>query len=241
MKMKDNLDLHTHTIASGHAYNTINEMIEAASRRGLSVYGITEHAPAMAGSCTLMYFMNLKALPRERSGMTVLYGAELNILDFDGHVDMPDRTLAEMDITVASMHTPCFKGGTAAENTRAYLNVMKHPYINVIGHPDDGRYPVDYKALVEGAREYNVLLEVNNSSLSPNSFRDHARENYLKMLEYCKEFETPVVMDSDAHVDLDVGNHTLVLEVLKEADFPEDLVANAHPEILKKYANYYKR
>ncbi|MCI8281166.1 MAG: phosphatase [Lachnospiraceae bacterium] len=239
--MKDNLDLHTHTIASGHAYNTINEMIEAASRRGLSVYGITEHAPAMAGSCTLMYFMNLKALPRERSGMTVLYGAELNILDFDGHVDMPDRTLAEMDITVASMHTPCFKGGTAAENTRAYLNVMKHPYINVIGHPDDGRYPVDYKALVEGAREYNVLLEVNNSSLSPNSFRDHARENYLKMLEYCKEFETPVVMDSDAHVDLDVGNHTLVLEVLKEADFPEDLVANAHPEILKKYANYYKR
>lgn len=241
MKMKDNLDLHTHTIASGHAYNTINEMIEAASRRGLSVYGITEHAPAMAGSCTLMYFMNLKALPRERSGMKVLYGAELNILDFDGHVDMPDRTLAEMDITVASMHTPCFKGGTAAENTRAYLNVMKHPYINVIGHPDDGRYPVDYKALVEGAREYNVLLEVNNSSLSPNSFRDHARENYLKMLEYCKEFETPVVMDSDAHVDLDVGNHTLVLEVLKEADFPEDLVANAHPEILKKYANYYKR
>ncbi len=241
MKMKDNLDLHTHTIASGHAYNTINEMIEAASRRGLSVYGITEHAPAMAGSCTLMYFMNLKALPRERSGMTVLYGAELNILDFGGHVDMPDRTLAEMDITVASMHTPCFKGGTAAENTRAYLNVMKHPYINVIGHPDDGRYPVDYKALVEGAREYNVLLEVNNSSLSPNSFRDHARENYLKMLEYCKEFETPVVMDSDAHVDLDVGNHTLVLEVLKEADFPEDLVANAHPEILKKYANYYKR
>ncbi len=100
---------------------------------------------------------------------------------------------------------------------------------------------MDYKALVEGAREYNVLLEVNNSSLSPNSFRDHARENYLKMLEYCKEFETPVVMDSDAHVDLDVGNHTLVLEVLKEADFPEDLVANAHPEILKKYANYYKR
>lgn len=239
--MKDYLDLHTHTIASGHAYNTINEMIEAAAVQGLSIYGITEHAPAMAGSCTLMYFMNLKVLPRERKGMTVLYGAELNILDFDGHVDMTDRTLAEMDVTVASMHTPCFKGGTAVENTRAYLNVMKHPYVNIIGHPDDGRYPVDYKALAEGAREYGVLLEVNNSSLSPGSFRDHARENYLKMLEYCKEFETPVVIDSDAHVDLDVGNHSLAQGVLKEANFPENLVVNAYPQLLKKYANYYKR
>lgn len=239
--MKDYVDLHTHTIASGHAYNTINEMVEAASGQGITIYGITEHAPAMAGSCTLMYFMNLKALPRERKGITVLYGAELNILDFDGHVDMPDRTLAEMDVTVASMHTPCLKGGTAAENTRAYLNVMKHPYINIIGHPDDGRYPVDYKALAEGAREYGVLLEVNNSSLSPNSFRDHARENYLKMLEWCKEFETPVVMDSDAHVDLDVGNHSLARELLKEAGFPEHLVVNVCPQLLKKYANYYKR
>lgn len=239
--MKDYLDLHTHTIASGHAYNTINEMIEAAAVQGLSIYGITEHAPAMAGSCTLMYFMNLKVLPRERKGMTVLYGAELNILDFDGHVDMTDRTLAEMDVTVASMHTPCFKGGTAVENTRAYLNVMKHPYVNIIGHPDDGRYPVDYKALAEGAREYGVLLEVNNSSLSPGSFRDHAQENYLKMLEYCKEFETPVVLDSDAHVDLDVGNHSLAQGVLKEVNFPENLVVNAYPQLLKKYANYYKR
>ena len=33
--MKDILDLHTHTIASGHAYNTMNEMIAAAKLRGL--------------------------------------------------------------------------------------------------------------------------------------------------------------------------------------------------------------
>ena len=41
--MKDILDLHTHTIASGHAYNTMNEMIAAAKSRGLEIYGITEH------------------------------------------------------------------------------------------------------------------------------------------------------------------------------------------------------
>ena len=39
--MRDLMDLHTHTIASGHAYNTMNEMIAAAAERGLELYAIT--------------------------------------------------------------------------------------------------------------------------------------------------------------------------------------------------------
>ncbi len=44
--MLDKIDLHTHTIMSGHAYNTRNEMIKAAEEKGLEIYAITEHAPA---------------------------------------------------------------------------------------------------------------------------------------------------------------------------------------------------
>lgn len=33
-------DLHTHTIASGHAYNTIREMARAAADKGLKALGI---------------------------------------------------------------------------------------------------------------------------------------------------------------------------------------------------------
>ena len=239
--MRDVIDLHTHTIASGHAYNTINEMAAAAAEKKLEILGITEHAPAMPGSCTAMYFLNLKALPREKQGVAVWYGAEVNILDCDGHVDLPDGTLAQLDLVIASMHIPCFQGGTQAENTRAYLNIMKHPYINIIGHPDDGRYPIDHRAVAEGAREHGVLLEINNASLSPNSFRPNAAENLRKLLSCCKEYGTPVVVDSDAHVDLDVGDHSIAMELLREVDFPEELVANAHPEILEKYINYLKR
>ena len=47
----DKMDLHTHTVASGHAYNTRNEMIAAAVEKGLEILAITEHAPAMQGSC----------------------------------------------------------------------------------------------------------------------------------------------------------------------------------------------
>ena len=32
--MRDVLDLHTHTIASGHAYNTMMEMIHEAQNKG---------------------------------------------------------------------------------------------------------------------------------------------------------------------------------------------------------------
>ena len=40
-KMKYVLDVHTHTLASGHAYNTIREMAMAASEKGLELLGIT--------------------------------------------------------------------------------------------------------------------------------------------------------------------------------------------------------
>ena len=33
--MKDVLDIHTHTLVSGHAYNTIMEMAQAATEKGL--------------------------------------------------------------------------------------------------------------------------------------------------------------------------------------------------------------
>ena len=63
--MRDILDVHTHTIASGHAYNTLKEMIQTAKEKGLEVYGITEHAPKMPGSCHDFYFHNLKVVKRE--------------------------------------------------------------------------------------------------------------------------------------------------------------------------------
>ena len=239
--MRDVMDLHTHTIASGHAYNTMNEMIAAAAERGLELYAITEHAPRMNGSCSEMYFQNFRALPREKMGLTVLHGVELNILDSQGHVDLTERTLQNMDLAVASIHMPCYVCGSREENTRAYLNVMKNPYVNIIGHPDDARFPIEYEPLVEGAKEHHVLLEVNNASLSPTSFRGNPREAYYEMLEYCKTYQVPVIMNSDAHVDIAVGQHQQAEEVLREVDFPSELVANYSLELVREYLNYYRK
>ena len=48
-------------------------------------------------------------------------------------------------MVIASLHMPCMKPGSKLENTESYLNVVKNPYVNIIGHPDDGRYEIDYE------------------------------------------------------------------------------------------------
>ncbi len=230
--MKDIIDLHTHTLASGHAYSTINEMAQEAAKKGIQLLGITEHAPMMPGTCHLFYFENLRVVPRELFGVKLLLGSEVNILDYDGTLDLPNSILRKLDICIASIHPPCFTIGTKEENTNAIVNAMKNPYISIIGHPDDGRYEMDYEVIVKAAKEYGVMLEINNASLSPGSYRPNTRENDLLMLSYCKKYQVPVILGSDAHVAYDVGKHDAAWSVIEEAQFPEELVMNDKPEQL---------
>lgn len=224
--MKDILDMHTHTIASGHAFNTIREMTQAAARKGLELLGITEHAPLMPGSCHEFYFSNLKILDRSAYDVPVLFGVELNILDKEGHIDLAERHLRELDYGIASLHPPCIPFMSEADTTSAVISAMQNPYVQIIGHPDDSRFPLNYDELVAAAAEYGILLEINNASLAPTGFRVGARENYLRMLDYCKKYHCPVIVNSDAHADTLVGEHNYAASVLSECNFPEELVVN---------------
>lgn len=234
-------DTHSHTLASGHAYSTIKEMAAAAKRRGLEAIALTEHAPELPGTCGLFYFQNLDVIPREEHGVRLLMGAEVNIMDPDGTIDLPENTCMDLDIVVASIHSPCYgTDHTPGENIRAYVETMKKPYINVIGHPDDGRFPFDYEILVKTAKETGTLLEVNNSSMRPASGRVNTRENILTMLDLCKQYEVPVTTGSDAHVDVDAGNFAYVSEILEYCAFPEELVVSTDMEKLKPYLNCFR-
>lgn len=232
--MIDLLDLHTHTIASGHAYNTLYEMAQAAADKGLSLYGCSEHAPAMPGSCHAFYFSNFKVLPRVIRGVPVLMGTELNILDYTGRVDLEDHYLLKTDYAIASLHTPCIDNhGTREDYTKAYLGAIKHPLIHIIGHPDDSRLPADWDAVAAAAAKEHKLLEVNSSSLSPKSTRKGARENYEQVLVACMRYGTSIIINSDAHCEADVGNHEMAHRLLADLHFPDELVVNTS---LKKAA-----
>ena len=214
-------DTHSHTLASGHAYSTITEMAEAAAAKGLEVLALTEHAPKMPGTCGMFYFQNLDVVPRMQKGVRLLMGAEVNIMDPDGTIDLSEDTCRDLDIVVASIHPPCYGLG--------------HPYVHIIGHPDDGRFPMDYEVLVRTAKETGTLLELNNSSLRPQSSRKGTRENMLTMLELCRQYEVPVTTGSDAHVNVDAGNFVNVREVIEYCGFPEELIATADLEMLKRF------
>ena len=68
------LDVHTHTIMSGHAFSTIQEMVTAAAQKGLQVLGITEHGPSIPGACDPIYFRNIHVIPRKWNGIRLLIG-----------------------------------------------------------------------------------------------------------------------------------------------------------------------
>lgn len=238
--MKYVLDVHTHSLASGHSYSTIREMAYAAKEKGLEVLGITEHAPKMPGSCHEFYFLNLKVVPREMCGVKLLLGSEVNIIDYDGNVDLREGLLKAMDVVIASFHPPCLKIGTREENTRAYLKAMENPYVDIIGHPDDSRIPVDLEKIIEAAAKNHKLIELNNSSLRENGAREGAFENQLRILELCKKHKVRIILGSDAHIDSEVGDHHRTDRVLAVSDFPEELIVNSSFENLKPYLHKYK-
>lgn len=239
-KMDYLLDVHTHTLASGHAYNSMMEMAKAGFEKGLKLLGITEHAPMMPGSCNNIYFNNLKVVPRTLCGIEVMLGVELNILDFDGHVDLSNHTLRQLNLKIASLHSVCILPGSREENTRAVLGAIRNPMVDIIGHPDDGIYPLEYEPIVEAAKENHTLLEVNNNSLNPIGARKNTRGNIIRMLELCKEYKQPVIMNSDAHVFADVGRRDFSEELIRELDFPEELIVNRSVRVFKDYLNLKK-
>lgn len=229
-------DPHLHCIASGHGTtDTITDLAKQAAKKHLNMIGLTDHSPATMHSGKTSYFRNLRYAPKNRCGVEILYGVELNILDYKGNVDLDDEILETLDYAIISMHTQNVKPGSVEENTFAYVNAMSHPRVKIIGHCDDVKFPVDYEALMVAAKHYGVIFEINNASLSPDGYRGDTRENVKTILELCKKYNHPIVLSSDSHGKKHVGDFKYALKMIKETDFPEDLILNYSTQSFKKF------
>ncbi len=233
--MKILADIHTHTVSSGHAYSTVTENIKAASEKGLKVMAMTDHTAGVPGGAHEFHFSNLGALPKEMYGVRLLKGAETNIIDYDGNLDVDKWLLEGLELVIASFHPPCIDFADIDSITNAVEKVMENPYVSVIGHPGDNRYPLHFERVVKKAKETNTLLEVNNASLKSGSFRPGVRESLIEILKYCKQYDMPVIIGSDAHYMTAVGAVEESIALLEEVDFPERLVLNTNPELLLEF------
>lgn len=220
------MDLHTHTLASGHAYGTIREMAQAAAEKGLHVLGITEHAPGIPGTVDPFYYSNLSAIPRQIYGVTIMSGCEINVLD-GGKLSLEEKYIDRLDYAIVGIHPQCYTNAGIDQNTDNVIRCMAHPKVFFVSHPDDDHTPLDYERLVEAAKKYHVALEVNNNSLRKKPGRRiNIRENYRTMLRLCMEHGVPVFASSDAHDPSRVADFSLCREVLEDASFDERLLLN---------------
>jgi len=62
-------DLHMHTVNSGHAYSTVDELAKTASFKGLKLIAITEHGPNLPGGPHEYFFGNMSIIPNEMYGV----------------------------------------------------------------------------------------------------------------------------------------------------------------------------
>ena len=232
--MKIELDVHTHTVASGHAYSTVQEMAQAAADKGLKLLGITDHAPSIPGACSFMYFLNLHVIPRRMYGIDLMLGAEINILDPAGTIDLDEDIMRRLDLRIAGIHSRCYTYGTKEENTSGLIKVISNPYINIISHPGDGTAELDFEPIVVAAKEHHTLLEINNSSLNPVRKKLTARDNNLTILRLCKQYDVPVILGSDAHISFGIADYDNIFPLLQETEFPEELIVNRSVDFFKK-------
>lgn len=233
--MEIKLDIHTHTVASGHAFSTLQEMARAAAEKKLQILGITEHAPGIPGTCAPIYFRNLHVVPRRMYGVELLLGAELNILDYRGTVDLGEAYYPMLDVKIAGIHSLCYTPGTIDENTSAMIGAIANPHVNIISHPGDGTALLHFEPVVKAAKDHRTLLEINNSSLNPVRKKEAARQNNLEILALCKQYEVPVILGSDAHISFDIARYDHIYELLQITEFPESLIVNDKVDLFRSF------
>lgn len=223
------LDVHTHTIASGHAYSTLMENIAAAKERDLELLGVSDHCPNMPGGPHEFYFANLKTIPAYINGIRILKGCEANIINYKGEVDLSTKLQKRMEYIIASLHEVCIKPGTREENTEALKGAMNNPLVDIIAHSGNPAFPICEEEVVAYAKEKNVLIELNNGSFIS---RAGSETTCLKIAKLCKQYGTKVILGTDSHFCTHIGDFSKVISIIKESGLPEELIMNTSKEKL---------
>lgn len=208
MKLLVKSDLHIHSIASGHAFNTIDEIINYSFEKGYKIIGVSDHGPDMEGAPHSGYFECLHRLPKEKKGMKILYGCEANIINEQGEIDLPDCIVSSLDYVMAGLHKrTSYMYERSSVNTKSILAAIKSHRVDIITHPISISHMVDSIEIVEAAAYNNVILEINKSVLlSAISLKNEYVIKKIKLLyEYAISIGAKIIFGSDAHYISEIG------------------------------------
>lgn len=233
-------DLHTHTIMSGHAFNTGLEMIREAKKKGIKILGLTEHGPTVSGAMTsYWYFRNCgKNFPRTIEGIKVLYGVEVNIINEKGELDVPATALEVLDIVIAALHQECMNNYQKDKDyTGVLIKAMKNPLVNMISHPYNKDFKINFIKLAEAASKYNKLLEINTSYIYKQENNPEEIAGMKGMIKQMQARKMKTIINSDAYIFTQLGCSQEVWKKLKDLRLREEDIINNNQKELKKYFN----
>lgn len=229
------IDLHIHTSCNPHAYSTVEENIERAIKKGLKVIALTNHGPAAQDSPHWWSLANMRVIPKFVDGLRVLKGVEANILDENGNFDLNQQIYDVMDIILCGLHKveSYPDGSDIVKNTKAVVNIIKSQKIDILVHPGNPQFPLDYETVVKEALLADVAIEINNSSLRES--RKGSAPNCLEILKLCKKYNCRISLGSDAHISYSIGEFNEAEELIKQVEFPKDKIINSSVENLDEF------
>ena len=249
-------DTHTHTIASRHAYSTVEENVRAAAELRFELLSVTDHFSPMiqtepATGVDLrdyQQFINLEMWPRRWHGVHLMRGCEADIVDLDGHLygwnmpfdwrlsgpaEEPRTTLQEevfyqCDYVIASVHGHRWADGATREQvTEMYIHALEHPKVLILGHVGRSGLDFDIDAVAMRARELGKLIEINEGSLFG---RHDFTMRCTQIAQRCLNAGCMVSTGSDAHISSDVARLDRVTKLLESVGYPARLIASRDAE-----------
>lgn len=228
-------DLHVHTTWSDGT-QSIEEMIQAASKMGYAYVAITDHFSTMAVAHGLTErqlrneMTEIDKISKKFNEIKILKGAELDI-SADGSLKVEKKILKELDVVVASVHGT-FKQ-TKREMTNRIVSAMESGFVNIIGHPTsrkiDEKRPseIDMEKVFDASKRTNTYLEINSTPQRLDMNDDNVR---MAIHAGCK-----LVIDTDAHNAQHFKNVRLGIGVARRGWAEQKGIINAQPlELLQR-------
>lgn len=219
------VDLHTHTLASQHAYSTIKEYVEAADDKGIAMFATTDHGPDLEDGCHPWHFGNLRTIPHIIDKIAILHGVECNIRK-DGSVDLNDHYLKRMDIVLAGFHES-LPPTSKEEHTAILKRVIESGQVDVLTHLGNPAYPFDIQEVLTCAKEHNVAIELNSSS--GINTRRGSHPNCVVIAKMAQQLGNTIALGSDAHICYRLGDFREVESVLEESGIGYEHIINTSP------------
>ena len=192
-------DLHCHSDWSDGGA-TVLEMAMAAKARGYSYLAITDHSPritvvnGLGPERLAAQATDIRRAMEQLEGFTILRGIEVDILE-DGSLDLPDQTLAELDVVIASPHVKLRMEPAAM--TERMLRAVSSPHVDLIGHPTGRRLgsrpgaTYDFERVFRTAADSGVTIEIDC---------DPARMDVSpELARLAADCGCRLALDSDAH------------------------------------------